>query len=346
MKSSFSGNLSFTIFGESHGSAIGVTIEGLPVGFQPDMEALRAFLSRRAPGNSPLSSSRKEADLPEFVSGLFDGRVCGGPVTALIRNTDARSSDYDTNGDGSQKSQNVPRPGHADYTAELKYRGFQDYRGGGSFSGRMTAPLCIVGGLCLQLLAQRGIAVSSRAVEIGGISGSAEALEQRILQAKAEGDSVGGIIEVCAAGVPGGLGGPLFEGLEGRIAQTVFAIPAVKGIEFGSGFEGSRLRGSENNDPFRMDGGEVITASNRSGGILGGISDGMPLVFRVAVKPTPSIGKTQQSVDIISNANTDLTITGRHDPCIVPRALPCMEAATAIVLLDALLERKKEEPWT
>ena len=336
MNTGFDGNLRFTIFGESHGSAIGVTIEGLPVGFAPDMDALRAFLSRRAPGNSPLGSSRKEADLPEFVSGLFEGRVCGGPVTALIRNTDARSSDYES-------IRHTPRPGHADYTAELKYRGFQDYRGGGSFSGRMTAPLCIVGGLCLQLLAQKGISVTARIAEIGG---STENFEERILEAKAQNDSVGGIIEVCAAGVPGGLGGPLFEGLEGRIAQTVFAIPAVKGIEFGSGFEGARRRGSENNDAFRMDNGRVVTETNHSGGILGGISNGMPITFRVAVKPTPSIAQAQRTVDIISNEDTELTITGRHDPCIVPRALPCMEAATAVVLYDALLERNKEETWT
>ena len=338
MHNSFEGNLRFTIFGESHGSAIGVTIEGLPVGFAPDMEALRAFLSRRSPGNSPLSSSRKEEDLPDFVSGIFKGRLSGGSVTALIRNTDARSSDY-------ERIRYTPRPGHADYTAELKYRGFQDYRGGGSFSGRMTAPLCIVGGLCLQLLEQRGICVRARIAEIGGVSDSTAAMEQRILDAKAQNNSIGGIIEVCAEGVPGGLGGPLFEGLEGRIAQAVFAIPAVKGIEFGAGFGSARLTGSENNDPFRMEDGQIVTDGNRSGGILGGISDGMPLTFRVAVKPTPSIGQTQKTVDIISGENTELTITGRHDPCIVPRALPCMEAATAIVLVDALLERKKEEPW-
>lgn len=336
MNTGFDGNLRFTIFGESHGEAIGVTIEGLPLGFQPDMAALGAFLSRRSPGSSPLSSSRKEADVPEFVSGLFEGRISGGPVTALIRNTDAHSSDYEA-------IRHTPRPGHADYTAQLKYRGYQDYRGGGSFSGRMTAPLCIVGGLCLQLLAQKGIAVTARIVEIGGCT---EGFEQRIAEAKAQNDSVGGIIEVCATGVPGGLGGPLFEGLESRIAQTVFAIPAVKGIEFGSGFAGARLTGSENNDAFRMENGQVITATNHSGGILGGISDGMPLTFRVAVKPTPSIGKVQQTVDIISKQDTELTVTGRHDPCIVPRALPCMEAATAIVLYDALLERKKEDLWT
>lgn len=336
MKSSFTGNLSFTIFGESHGSAIGVVIEGLPAGFSPDMTALRAFLSRRAPGNSPLSSSRKEADLPEFVSGLFEGRVCGGPVTALIRNTDARSSDYDP-------LRFTPRPGHADYTAEQKYSGFQDYRGGGSFSGRLTAPLCVAGGLCLQLLEERNIRVSSRIVEIGGVSGAD--MERRILDAQATGDSVGGIIEVCAEGVPAGLGGPLFEGLEGRIAQTVFAIPAVKGIEFGSGFASAAMTGSENNDPFRIEDGRIVTSSNHSGGILGGISDGMPLVFRAAVKPTPSISREQESVNMKNRENIRMNISGRHDPCIVPRALPCMESAMAVVLVDALLERKKEEPW-
>ncbi len=337
MKCSFEGSLSFTIFGASHGDAIGVTIEGLPVGLEPDMEALRVFLARRAPGSSPLSSGRKEGDMPRFVTGLFRGRTDGTPVTALIFNEDARSGDYEA-------LRTTPRPGHADFAAAVKYHGYQDYRGGGNFSGRMTAPLCIVGGLCLQLLKEKGIEFSSRIVEIGGVSGE-EAMEQRILDAKAAGDSVGGIIEVCVTGLPVGLGGPLFEGLEGRIARTVFAIPAVKGIEFGAGFAAARSKGSGNNDPFRMEEGRIVTESNHSGGILGGISTGMPLIFRAAVKPTPSIGRAQKTVDMETGENTILEITGRHDPCIVPRALPCMEAAAAVVILDAMLERKKEEPW-
>lgn len=339
MKCSFDGNLSFTIFGTSHGSALGITIEGLPVGFAPSMKELSAFLARRAPGNSPLSSGRKEGDFPDFISGIFQGRLDGSPLTALIHNQDVRSSDY-------VPFSAVPRPGHADYAAGVKYHGFQDYRGGGNFSGRMTAALCIAGGLCLQLLEQKGITVRSRMVEVGGIQASVEEMEKRILRAKAEGDSVGGIIEVSCFGVPAGLGGPLFEGLEGRIAQLVFAVPAVKGIEFGAGFAVSKMQGSDNNDSFRVEGDRILTTTNHSGGILGGISTGMPLVFRVAIKPTPSIARTQESVDLVKKENTTLTIAGRHDPCIVPRALPCMESAAAVVLMDALLEQKKEEPWT
>lgn len=354
MGSTFNGNIRFTIFGQSHSSAIGVTVEGLPAGFEPDMEKLSAFMKRRAPGQNDYSTSRTEADAPEFISGLFDGKLCGAPLTAIIHNNNTRSGDYS----GLKLN---PRPGHADYTAGVKYGGFQDYTGGGHFSGRLTAPLCIVGGICLQLLEKEGIQVFSRIAEIGGIPDNGELtastankafpvcddiqgekMREAILQAKAEGDSLGGVIECCVTGVPAGLGDPMFDGLENRIASLVFGIPAIKGIEFGLGFESARLRGSENNDAFFTDGNSVFTKTNNCGGILGGISNGMPVCFRAAVKPTPSILKEQSTVDLSTMTGTALAIHGRHDPCIVPRAVPCIEAAAAIAIYDALLERRKE----
>ncbi len=334
MNSSFKGNISFTIFGESHSSEIGVTIEGLPEGFAPDIDALQSFLERRAPGRSEYSTARKEPDIPVFTEGLTDGKI-SGRVTAVIKNTNTRSKDY-------SELRLKPRPGHVDYTAAVKFGGNADLRGGGHFSGRLTAPLCIVGGLCLQLLEKEGITVTSRICEIAGISGDEEKMKQAILDAKAEGDSVGGIIECTVLGLPVGLGNAMFDGMESRIAQLVFGIPAVKGIEFGAGFSSALLRGSENNDPFTMLNGKVVTTSNNCGGILGGITNGMPLIFRAAFKPTPSIAKEQDTVNLETCENTKLSIAGRHDPCIVPRALPCVEAAAAIAVYDALLERRNE----
>lgn len=355
MNSTYHGNISFTIFGQSHSPAIGVTVEGLPAGFAPDMEALHRFMERRAPGRNDYSTPRREDDLPEFLSGLQDGKLCGTPLTAIIRNNNTRSRDYD-------ELRVKPRPGHADYTAQVKYGGTQDYRGGGHFSGRLTAPLCIVGGLCKQLLAQEGITVISRIAEIAGIcdngellastaekpfpvmdDAAGEAMQKAILAAKAEGDSVGGVIECAILGAPAGLGEPMFGGMENRISQLVFGIPAVKGISFGAGFDAARLRGSENNDPFTMCDGKVVTRTNHCGGILGGITNGMPIVFRAAVKPTPSIGIEQDTVDLSTGENAKLTVVGRHDPCIVPRAVPCVEAAAAIAVYDALLARRKEK---
>ena len=354
MGSSYNGNLRFTIFGQSHSAAIGVTVEGLPAGFTPDMERLSLFMKRRAPGQNDYSTPRAEEDLPEFISGLFEGKVCGAPLTAIIHNNNTRSKDY-------SELKIKPRPGHADYTAGIKYGGFQDYTGGGHFSGRLTAPLCIVGGLCIQLLEAEGIQVLSRIAELGGIpdhgelvSSTAhkafpvcddhqgEQMRKAILDAKADGDSLGGIIECRVTGVPAGLGDPMFGGLENRIASLVFGIPAIKGIEFGLGFESARLRGSENNDAFFSDGDSVFTKTNNSGGILGGISNGMPVWFKAAVKPTPSVLKEQNTVDLSAMAGTTLSIHGRHDPCIVPRAVPCVESAAAIAIYDALLERRKE----
>lgn len=334
MSNSFGTCYRFTIFGQSHAPAIGVTIEGLPAGFSPDMEALGAFLARRAPGQGPYSTPRKEADRPEFIAGLVDGHTCGAPVTAVIHNTNTRSGDYDN-------LRRIPRPGHADYAAWAKYGDARDVAGGGQFSGRLTAPLCIAGGLALQLLEREGVSIRARILSIGGET-EPEQMRLRLDEAKAAGDSLGGVIECVCQGVPAGLGEPMFGGMENRISQAVFAIPAVKGIEFGAGFAAASMPGSRNNDPFYYDAPGVIrTRTNHHGGILGGITSGMPIVFRAAVKPTPSIGIEQDSVDLVSGENVKLTVSGRHDPCIVPRAVPCMEAAAACAIYDALLENKR-----
>ena len=354
MSSSYGENLHLTIFGQSHAPAIGVTLEGIPAGQRIDFEELQRFLDRRAPGRSEFATPRKEADRPEFLSGLVEDVTCGAPLTAIIRNTNTRSGDY-------RNLAVVPRPGHADYTAAVKYGGAQDTAGGGHFSGRLTAPLCIAGGICLQLLRREGIEIVSRIAAIAGVEDSGELtastaekafpvvddargakMREAIAAAKAEGDSVGGVVEVAAFGVPVGLGEPMFGGMENRIAGIVFGIPAVKGLEFGEGFGAARLRGSENNDEFCIRDGKIGTITNHCGGILGGITDGMPLRFCAAVKPTPSIFKPQRSVNLETMEQTTLQIQGRHDPCIVPRAVPVMEAAAAIAIYDALLGRRKE----
>ena len=324
-----------SIFGSSHGPCVGVTVEGIPAGFAPDLEALQRFLERRAPGRSPLSSPRREPDVPEFTAGLADGVATGAPLTAVIRNRDVRTEDY-------VNLKRVPRPGHADYPAMVKL-GEAYGSGGGEFSGRMTAPLCIAGGLALQILAQRGVAVSAWADSVGGERDPSR-FEAIIAGAKAEGDSVGGTVACSVTGLPVGLGGPLWDGLESRISAAVFGIPAVKGVEFGAGFASAALRGSENNDAFCVDGqGQVRTRTNHAGGILGGMADGMPLTLRAAFKPTPSIAKPQRSVDLRTLRETELSVAGRHDPCIVPRAIPCVEAAVACAVLDALLDAERGE---
>ncbi|MBO4484221.1 MAG: chorismate synthase [Lachnospiraceae bacterium] len=347
-------NIQISIFGQSHAPAIGVTMEGLPAGETVDLDELKAFLARRAPGNNAWSTPRKEADEPEIQCGIVNGKTCGAPLTAIIRNQNTRPGDY-------ANLRTVPRPGHADYTAYVKYDGSADMSGGGHFSGRLTAPLCIAGGICKQILKREGIEIKARIQAIGGIEDPGDLLTQEIAadfpvinaeagqkmqeciaKALSEGDSVGGIIECAVTGLPVGLGGPLFDGMEGRISQAVFGIPAVKGIEFGVGFAAAKLRGSENNDAFCMKDGKVQTETNRCGGILGGITNGMPLVFRAAFKPTPSIARPQKSVDLTTGEETTLEIKGRHDPCIVPRAVPCVEAAAAIAVYDALLGRRKE----
>ena len=331
MSNSFGTCFRFTIFGQSHAPAIGVTMEGLPSGFEIDMDKLSAFMARRAPGGK-YSTQRKEADAPEFISGLAHGKTCGAPLTAIIRNGDTRSSDY-------EYMKYTPRPGHADYTAMMKYGYERDYSGGGQFSGRLTAPLCIAGGIAMQLLEKMGVSISARIDAIGG-ERDEEKMYELIDKVRAEGDSVGGLISCTVSGLPAGLGEPMFGGMENRIAQAVFGIPAVKGIEFGAGFEAALMRGSECNDPFRLENGKVITDGNNHGGILGGISSGMPIEFRVAIKPTPSIAKTQRSVDMSTGNETELQVRGRHDPCIVPRALPCVEAAAAVAVYDAFLENR------
>lgn len=328
MSSTLGSHYKFTIFGQSHSPAIGVTIEGIPAGTVIDMERLQAFLERRAPGRNALSTQRREPDVPEFLSGLVGDTACGAPVTAIIRNTSARPSDYD-------EIRDMPRPGHADYTAHIKYGGHEDVSGGGHFSGRLTAPLCIAGGIALQLLEEKGITVSARAVEIGG---RPDHFEETIAAARDAGDSVGGIVECVIKGVPAGIGGPLFDGLEGVIAKAVFGIPAVKGVEFGAGFEAARKKGSENNDGFRFDeSGKVVTEKNDAGGILGGISSGMDIVFRAAFKPTPSIALPQHTISWSRRENAEIRVKGRHDPCIVLRAVPVVEAAAAAALIDLML---------
>lgn len=353
MSSTFGNALKITIFGQSHAPAIGVCMEGFPAGFTPDFDELNAFLARRAPGQGAYTTARREPDRPEFLAGLVRGHTCGAPVTAIIRNTDTRSGDYAAFTD-------VPRPSHADYPAQVKWQGAQDSAGGGHFSGRLTAPLCIAGGLCLQYLHARGIEITAHIERIGAAQDrrftptqpetlakaklpvldpdSAEAMLAQIATAKAEGDSVGGCIECAVTGLPAGLGSPMFGGMENRLAQILFGIPAVKGVEFGSGFACAGMRGSEHNDPYFMQDGAVRTRTNHAGGILGGLTTAMPVIFRVAVKPTPSIARPQESVSLQRGEDAVLEIHGRHDPCIVPRAVPCVEAAAAIAILDALLE--------
>ena len=354
MSSTYGEFIKLSVFGQSHGAAIGMTLDNVPAGLPVDFTKLHQFLNRRAPGQGDMTTSRKEADTPEFLSGIVDGFTCGAPIAAIIRNTNTRSADY-------ENLKDCPRPGHADYAAQMKYHGYQDVAGGGHFSGRLTAPLCIAGGLCKQWLENMGIRIGCHIVSIGGIAdepvyldwinpdldqipegfpvlnpASAEKMQNAIAKAKADGDSVGGLIECITTGLPAGIGDPMFLGMESRIAQIIYGIPAVKGLDFGSGFSGSYLLGSQNNDAYTVKDGKILTLTNNAGGILGGITTGMPLVFQVAIKPTPSIAKPQNSVSISQLQNVPLQIHGRHDPCIVPRAVPVIEAAAAIAIFDAM----------
>ncbi len=355
MSSIYGERIKLSIFGQSHGKAIGMTLDGVPAGLPVDMDALQAFLNRRAPGQNNYSTPRKEADKPEFLSGIVNGYTCGAPITAIIYNTNTRSGDY-------KELKDCPRPGHADYTAHIKYKGYEDAAGGGHFSGRLTAPVCIAGGLCKQWLEAKGVRIGAHLSVCAGIADDPVFLDwvnpdldaiqkdfpvinpeagakmrEEIEKARADSDSVGGLIECIATGLPAGLGDPMFGGMESRIAQIVYGIPAVKGLEFGSGFTGSYLRGSQNNDNYTVCDGQIKTDKNYAGGILGGITNGMPLVFQAAIKPTPSIGAEQKTVSLSQMEECSVCVKGRHDPCIAPRAVPVIEAAAAVAIFDAYL---------
>ncbi|MBD7915768.1 chorismate synthase [Clostridium sp. Sa3CUN1] len=352
-------NIKISIFGESHGNAIGINIDGLPSGFEIDMEKVQLEMERRAPGKNELSTARKEADLPEILSGFFEGKTTGTPFCAIIRNSDTRSKDY-------SKTKDFMRPGHADYTGYERYNGFNDYRGGGHFSGRITAPLVFAGAICKQILENKGIFIGAHISSIKDINDedfnevniSKEELEglrkmelplinksledkirHTIMQAKYNGDSVGGTIECAVIGIDSGVGNPFFDSVESTLAHLMFSIPAIKGIEFGKGFDITKLYGSEANDEYYYDGDLVKTKTNNNGGVLGGISNGMPILFKVAVKPTASILKEQNTIDIKEKKDAKFRIEGRHDPCIVQRALPVVEAVTAIGILDLIKGR-------
>ena len=358
MSCNFGNNIKITIFGQSHSEAIGVVIDGLPAGFKIDTDKTAAFMSRRAPGQNDLSTPRKEADNVKILSGVVDNVTCGAPLCAVIENTNTRSGDYD-------KLRLLPRPSHSDFTAMMKHNGFNDIRGGGNFSGRLTAPLCFAGAVCMQMLEEKGIRIGAHISSIGKVDDKrfdpvnvnasdfdalskkifpvisdkqGEYMRKEIYDAKDNGDSVGGTVECAVVGMPAGIGDPIFDGIENRISSAVFGIPAVKGIEFGAGFESAKMHGSENNDDFISVDGKISTATNNHGGILGGISSGMPIIFRCAIKPTPSIAKEQKSVNTGTGCEEALVIGGRHDPCIVPRAVPCVEAAAAIVIADYIFK--------
>ena len=357
MSSVWGEKIKISIFGESHGKAIGVVMDGLPAGEPLDLDEILLQMGRRAPGHDLTSTPRKESDLPVLLSGILNNRLTGAPLCATIENTNTKSGDY-------ENLKAVPRPGHADYPASLRYAGFQDVRGGGHFSGRLTAPLVFAGAVCRQILARRGVQIGAHVAAVGRETDTAfdpvnipEALlkqlsaayfpviddgaQQRmrgvIEEARLAQNSVGGVVEGAVTGVPAGLGGPLFGGIESSLSSILFGIPACKGVEFGDGFGAAELFGSENNDPYYYDAGQVKTKTNHAGGILGGISTGMPIVFRAAFKPTPSIGLEQDSVDLAAGTNTKLSVHGRHDPCIVPRAVPAVEAAAAVAILNMIL---------
>lgn len=349
-------NLKVSIFGESHGNAIGINIDGLPSGFKIDMENILGEMERRAPGKNNLSTARKEADLPEILSGIFQGKTTGAPLCAIIRNGDTRSKDY-------EKTKDFMRPGHSDFSGNARYLGFNDYRGGGHFSGRITAPLVFAGAICKQILEDRGIVVGAHIASVKDIkdkefdlanidkeelkglrekeiplinSNIEEKIKHTIIQAKYDGNSVGGTVECAVVGLKAGVGNPFFDSIESTLSHLIFSVPAVKGIEFGRGFDITNLYGSEANDEFYYDGDIVKTKTNNNGGINGGISNGMPIVFKVAIKPTSSILKEQNTIDIKNKTNVKFKIQGRHDPCIVQRAVPVIEAVTAIGILDLL----------
>lgn len=356
MSSTYGDKIKISVFGESHGNGIGVVIDGLPAGVKIDMDSVLVQMSRRAPGKDRTATPRKESDIPKVLSGMLGDTLTGAPLCAVIENTNTRSGDY-----GNLLS--CPRPGHSDYTAFVKYNGANDIRGGGHFSGRITAPIVFAGSICRQILSQKGIKIAAHINSIGNVADEPfnpvsiddalidrlnessfalvdnsveEKMRSVVEDARMSLDSVGGTIECAVTGIEAGIGEPMFDGVEGVIAKAVFGVPAIKGIEFGKGFELSKLRGSQSNDPFRYKDGKIVTETNNCGGILGGITNGMPIIFRAAVKPTPSIAQKQKSVDLQKKENTELEVHGRHDPCIVPRAVPVIEAVTAIAIANLM----------
>lgn len=357
MSSTYGENLKLSIFGQSHGSAIGMTLDGIPAGLPVDPVQLTQFMHRRSPGRTHLSSQRQEADAVDFLSGIVNGHTCGSPIAAVIKNTDSRSSDY-------TDWKDTPRPGHADFTAQVKYGDFRDYNGGGHFSGRLMAPMCIAGGLCLQWLDQMGISIGGHIIQVGAeksdrfdpcrpqldlvgqvfptlSADSASRFQAEIEKAKANGDSVGGQIECAVIGLPAGIGQPMFGGVENRLAQILYGIPAVKNVGFGWSEYFAQCHGSQSNDAFTVSNGKIVTVTNHCGGILGGITTGMPVIFDVTVKPTPSIAQPQQTVHFSTLEQASICMQGRHDPCIVPRAVSVVEAAAAIAVFDMILGERK-----
>lgn len=356
MSSTWNNNIGFTVFGESHGPAIGVVMDNVPPGESIDLDKIYQFMARRAPKQNKTSTQRKEKDMPQIMSGYFNGKTTGTPLCALIANTDQHSQDY-------SNLSRLARPGHADYTGALRYRGFNDVRGGGHFSGRLTAPIVFAGAVCRQILESKGVKIAAHISSIGNVSDSSfspteiddalieklnnssfalidetaeKPMRDAVEDARMAQDSIGGTIECCVTGIDAGYGEPMFEGVEGVIAKAVFGVPAIKGIEFGKGFELSTMRGSQSNDPFEYKDGKVVTTTNNCGGILGGITNGMPIIFRAAVKPTPSISQPQRTVNLQTKENAELVIHGRHDPCIVPRAVPVIEAVTAVAIINLM----------
>ncbi|MBZ4683661.1 MAG: chorismate synthase [Fusobacteriaceae bacterium] len=362
MSANWGKNIKLTIFGESHGPGVGIVIDGLPPGLHIDMEFVRDELERRATGKNMLMTARKEPDAIEILSGYFDYHTTGGPLSLVIKNKDQKSKDY-------SKLKNWMRPGHADYTGNVKYKGFNDYRGGGHFSARITTPFVVAGAIAKQILAKENIYIGSHIKSIANIEDRdfeekdlnknifselakeqlcvlnkeiADKMRDEILNAREELDSVGGIVETAIINLPAGVGEPFFESIESRLASMIFSVPAVKGIEFGKGFGITRLRGSEANDEYYYDEeGNVKTKTNNNAGILGGISNGMPIIFKTALKPTASISKPQKSINIETKKEEEFAITGRHDPCIVPRAVVILESAAALTILDMLIESRR-----
>ena len=360
MSSIWGKRLKISIFGESHGPSIGVVLDGFPAGVAIDEQFIMTQMKRRAPGGESFSTKRNEDDIPQIQSGVFNGFSTGTPICAIIQNSEAHSNDY-------ADLENKPRPGHADFTGKIRYDGFNDYRGGGHFSGRLTAPLVFAGALCKLALLGKGVKIGAHILQIGNIKDDAfEDVDSKVLDSKvldslslsrfavinpAKGekmleliketaektDSIGGVVQCAAIGLDAGIGSPIFDTIEGNIASIIFGIPAVKGVEFGAGFGVAAMNGSQNNDSFKFEDGKVVTKTNNAGGVLGGISSGMPIIFNVAFKPTPSIYLSQDTVDLVAREGTEIAIKGRHDACIVPRAVPVVEAGCAVALLDLLL---------